>query len=428
MARSSRRWIVGALILGFVAAIASPAAAGENIKVRFQTWHWGEKPWVTALDAFKDDFNKANPGIEVVRDESRYADKETVYTATSQAKAAADIAHFQHRPIPMFAERGYLLPLDPFVEKEGGQKFLAQYDQGALEVCKYKGKLYCLPDFVNPMGMLINMNHYKEVGLDPTKPPATWDQLVEYAKKLTTGSRYGIGLIGARQEGLFMRLNPFIWGAGAEFLTADGKRSAMDSPEFLEGFKFYVELFTKHKVVPPGVIEQGAQEVRTQVAHEKVSMNISVPQAWKIVQAINPNMKVLETLTAVPVPAGPKKKVTAAEYGMRVISASTKNPEAAWKVYKYWYGHDIQLRNFQIAAVLSARLDVKNGPEMLNDKFAKVYSAQAQFAKLEPRIPEWPKIGDAVITAVQEAFSGQKTPEQAVKDAHASANRTLSGQ
>jgi ABC-type glycerol-3-phosphate transport system substrate-binding protein len=80
-------------------------------------------------------FNKANPGIEVVRDESRYADKETVYTATSQAKAAADIAHFQHRPIPMFAERGYLLPLDPFVEKEGGQKFLAQYDQAALEVC-----------------------------------------------------------------------------------------------------------------------------------------------------------------------------------------------------------------------------------------------------------------------------------------------------
>ena len=75
---------------------------------------------------------------------------------------------------------------------------------------------------------------------------------MEYPKKLTTGSRYGIGLIGARQEGLFMRLNPFIWGAGAEFLTADGKRSAMDTPEFLEGFRYYVELFTKHKVDYPG--------------------------------------------------------------------------------------------------------------------------------------------------------------------------------
>jgi len=426
MQRKWCRWLMLLLVIGLAAGLAAPASA--QVKIRFQTWHWGEKPWVNALDAFKDDFNKANPGIEVVRDESRYADKETVYTATSQAKAAADIAHFQHRPIPMFAERGYLLALDPFIEKEGGQKFLAQYDQAALEVCKYKGKIYCLPDFVNPMGMLINTAHYKEVGLDPTKPPATWDQLVDHAKKLTTGSRYGIGLIGSRQEGLFMRLNPFLWGAGGEYLTPDGKHSAMDTPEFLEGFKFYVELFTKHKVVPPGVVEQGAQEVRTQVAHEVVSMNISVPQAWKIVQAINPNMKVPEVLTAVPVPVGPKKKVTAAEYGMRVISASTKNPEAAWKVYKYWYGHDIQLRNFQIAAVLSARLDVKNGPEMQNDKYAKIYSAQAQFAKLEPRIPEWPKIGDAVITAVQEAFSGVKTPEQALKDAHASANRTLSGQ
>jgi len=123
-----------------------------QVKVRFQTWHWGERPWVNALEAFQQDFNKANPGIEIVRDESRYNDKEAVYITTSLAKAAADIAHFDHRPIRQFAERGFLLDLDPFVEKEGGQKFLAQFDQAALEVCRHKGKLYCLPDFVNPMG------------------------------------------------------------------------------------------------------------------------------------------------------------------------------------------------------------------------------------------------------------------------------------
>ena len=43
-----------------------------------------------ALDEFMKEFNKNNPGIEVVRDESRYGDKETVYIAQSQAKAAAD--------------------------------------------------------------------------------------------------------------------------------------------------------------------------------------------------------------------------------------------------------------------------------------------------------------------------------------------------
>ncbi len=111
------------------------------------------------------------------------------------------------------------------------------------------------------------------------------------AKKLTREGRYGIGLIGSRQEGLFMRFNPFLWGAGAEYLTPDNKRSALDTPEALEGFKVYVELFTKHKVVPPGVIEQGAQEVRTQVALEKVSMEIGVIQAPLILQGDQPQLQ-----------------------------------------------------------------------------------------------------------------------------------------
>ena len=86
------------------------------------------------------------------------------------------------------------------------------------------------------------------------------------------------------------------------------------------------------------------------------------------------------------------------------ISASTKDPEAAWKVYKAWYSHDVQLIDYKISGVLPAHLDVKNGPEMQADRFAKGYAAQTPFVKLDPRIPEWPKIGDAVITAVQEGL------------------------
>jgi multiple sugar transport system substrate-binding protein len=424
MARGSRRWIVGALILGLAVALAGPATAGEKVKIRFQTWHWGEKPVLFALEEFQKEFNAANPGIEVVRDESRYGDKETVYIAQSQAKAAADIAHFQHRAIPLLAERGYLLDLTPFIEREGGQKFLAQWDQSALETCKYKGKFYCLNDYVNPLALLYNTQHFKEAGLDPSKPPTTPDELVDYAKKLTRNGRYGIGLIGSRQEGLFMRFNPFFWGAGADYLTPDNKRSALDTPQALEGFKYYVELFTKHKVVPPGVVEQGAQEVRTQVAREIVSMEIGVIQAPLIYGAINPNFKVNEVMAAAAVPSG-KKRVSTVEYGMRVISAFTKNPEEAWKVYKSWVSKDVQLRNFKIYGVMSARLDVKSAPEIANNKFAKVFAAQAPYGKIEPLIPEWPKIGDATITAVQEGFSGSKTPEQALKDLHTATNRAL---
>jgi len=425
MRRNPNAWwsvmMVG-IAIGLAVLVATPASA--QVKIRFQTWHWGETPWVNALNEFMKTFNQSNPGIEVVRDDSRYADKEAVFTTQSQAKAAADISHFSYRPVRQFAERGYVMDLTPFIEKEGGQKYLAQWDEGALEICKYKGKIYCLPDDMNPMVLMYNKELFKEVGLDPAKPPATWEQFLDYAKKLTKGDRWGVGIIGARQEGIFMRFNPWPWGAGGDYLTPDEKRSALDSLGFLEGFKFYVELFTKHKVVPPGVIEQGAQEVRTQLAHGKVAMIITLPAAPGIVQAINPKINVRQVMALAPVQVG-KKKVTSTWFSMRVISAFTKNPEAAWKVYRTWMDTESQMRNFKIAGVLSTRLDIKNSPEVKADGFAQVFAAQTPYVKLEPLAPEWPKIGDAMITAIQEGLTGVKAPEQALKDAHLATNRIL---
>ena len=174
MKRNVNLWwnlaVVG-IAVGLLAVVTAPAAA--QIKVRFQTWHWGETPWVKSLEEFQKTFNQANPGIEVVRDDSRYADKESVFITQSQAKAAADIPHFSYRVIRQLADRGYLMDLTPFVEKEGGAKYLAQWDQAALEMCKYKGKLYCLPDDLNPLVLMYNTVHFKEAGLDPNKPPAT---------------------------------------------------------------------------------------------------------------------------------------------------------------------------------------------------------------------------------------------------------------
>lgn len=427
---TKRGYVVTALVLAAVVMLATVPAAAQ-VKIRFQTWHWNETPWVKSLEEFQQTFNAANPGIQVVRDDSRYADKEAVFITQSQAKAAADIPHFSYRAIRHLADRGFLMDLTPFVEKEGGAKFLAQWDQSALEMCKYKGKLHCLPDDLNPLVLMYNTVHFKEVGLDPEKPPATWAEFLDYAKKLTRDTdgdgkidRWGVGLIGARQEGLFMRFNPWLWGAGGDYLTPDSRRSALDTPESLEGFRWYVELFTRHKVVPPGMIEQGAQEVRTQLAHGKVSMIITLPAALGIVQAINPKINAREIMALAPVPVG-KRKVTSAWFSMRVISAFTKNPDAAWKVYRTWHERDQQTRNFKIAGVLSTRLDIMSAPEVKNDKFARVFAAQTPYVKWEPLLGEWPKIGDAMITAVQEAVTGVKAPEQALKDAHLATNRAL---
>jgi multiple sugar transport system substrate-binding protein len=428
--RVSVGWIL--FLVSAVVFFAVPVAA--QVQIRFQTWQWNQQPTVKALEEFQQTFNTANPRIQVVREDSRYGDKEAVFTSQSQAKAAADIAHFSIRPIRNFADHGFLLDLTPFVEKEGGAKFLAQWDPAALEMCRYKGKLYCLPDNLDPVVLMYNIEHFKQVGLNPDKPPTTWAEFLDYAKKLTRSTRgdgkidrWGVGILGAREEGVFMRFDPWLWGAGGDYLTADGKRSALDTPEALEGFKYYVDLFTKHKVVPPGVIEQGAQNVRTQLAHEAVSMILNFSSEPYIVNAINPQLHALDVLRWAPLPVG-KKRVTAAWFSVRVISTFTKNPDAAWSVYKAWYGKDQQMLNFKNDAFMSTRPDVRNSPEVKGHKFAPIALAQAPYVKWDPLIPEWPKIGDAMLTAIQEAFTGVKTSEQALKDAHAAENRALGAQ
>jgi multiple sugar transport system substrate-binding protein len=425
-------WVSIANTIAIVSAVVfSAVPVMAQVQIRLQTWQWNQQPTVKALEEFQRTFNAANPGIQVVREDSRYGDKEAVFTSQSQAKAAADVAHFSIRPIRNFADHGFLLDLTPFVEKEGGAKFLAQWDPAALEMCRYKGKLYCLPDNLDPVVLMYNTEHFKQAGLNPDQPPTTWEQFLDYAKKLTRSTRgdgkidrWGVGILGAREEGVFMRFDPWMWGAGGDYLTPDGKRSVLDTPEALEGFKYYVELFTKHKVVPAGVIEQGAQNVRTQLAHEVVSMILNFSSEPYIVNAINPQLHALDVLRWAPLPVG-KKRVTAAWFSVRVISAFTKHPDEAWKVYKAWYARDQQMLNFKNDAFMSTRLDVRNSPEVKGHKFAPIALAQAPYVKWDPLIPEWPKIGDAVLTAIQEALTGVKTPEQALRDANAAANRAL---
>jgi ABC-type glycerol-3-phosphate transport system substrate-binding protein len=120
------------MAVALLVVAAAPATA--QVKIRFQTWHWNEKPWVNALEEFQKTFNQANPGIEVVRDDSRYPDKESVFIAQSQAKAAADIPHFSYDPSGS-SPTGATLDLTPSSRRRGA-KYLAQWipRRGGLQV------------------------------------------------------------------------------------------------------------------------------------------------------------------------------------------------------------------------------------------------------------------------------------------------------
>ncbi|MEW6264607.1 MAG: sugar ABC transporter substrate-binding protein [Thermodesulfobacteriota bacterium] len=415
------------LCLAFLIAFSTLVSAQEKVTLRFSDWHLTEDVWNKSLTEAMATFEKRHPNIKVALEPVSYKDKETKYTVESTAGKAPDIFHVHAFSLPMFFDKGFAMDLTPFIEKEGGAKFLEPWYPLALSFMKHQGKIKAMPGDYMSMVLVYNTELLKAAGLDPKKPPTSWEEFLDYNLKLTKApEKWGFAVVGAKDPGFELRFSPFLWSFGGDYLTADNKKSALDSPEAQAAFKYFIELYTKHKIMPPGVASMNAQDVRTQLAHRKIAWEIGSGWTAPIVNAINPDLKAFEVLDAAPIPAK-KNKATTIWISSWVMSPNTKHPQEAWELMKFITSKEMELKWFVDNRVTSSRKDVsEQAPEILNDKFAKVIASQLQYGKVVPQIPQWPEIINAFTTATQEAFSEMKTPEKALADAHNQINDILS--
>ena len=403
----------------------------EQVTLRFSDWHLTEDVWNKSLTEGMEIFHKRHPNIKVVMEPVSYGEKETKYTVESAAGRAPDVFHVHAFSLPMFFGKGFAKDLTPFIEKEGPE-FLKAWYPLPLKLMQHNGKMHAMPGDYMTMVLFYNTIMFKAAGLDINKPPKTFDEFLVYAQKLTRDTdgdgkvdQWGFGTVGAKSPGFSMRFGPFLWSFGADYLAADMKRSALGSSEAQAAFKYFVELYTKHKVVPPGLTAMNPQEVRTQLAQKKVAMILGSGWTPPIVNKINPDLKAFEVLKCAPVPVQ-KKQATAIWLSSWVMSPNTKHPEEAWELIKFITSKEMELKWFKDNRVTSARKDVSGvAPEILNDKFASVMASQLPYGKVEPQIKQWPEIMDTFTTSLQEAIVGMKPPEKALGEADGRINDIL---
>ncbi len=430
------------------AAAIAPAPPPAAVTLVFGDWHLTEPHWEKALKEAFEIFEAKHPNIHIELDYVSYADKETKYTTEIEAGVGPDVFHLHGYSLKSFIEKGYLYDITPFIEAEAGVyggDFLTPWYPQTLELMQKDGRYYAMPGDFMSMVLFYNKNLFTEAGLDPTKPPTTWDEFVDYAKKLTRDrdgdgqtDTWGFGTVGAIDPGFELRFTPILFSHGGAYLTPDNKCAALNSAEAKEAFKFFVELVTVHGVVPPGVTAQNPGTVRQQMANEQIAMLLGSGWTPPIVDKNNPDLKAFEVLEAAPVPvkAGLKPEFsTTAWISAWMINRNTKHPKEAWELVKFITSKEMEQKWFDDANVLSSRRDVSGGLEaqgvkgydkLLNDKFAKVIAAELAHAKFVPQLKEWPQIIEAVNAAAQEGFTGAKSPEKALEDAYNRINEILS--
>lgn len=94
------------------------------------------------------------------------------------------------------------------------------------------GKIYGIPQNGYALGIYYNRKMFKAAGLNPDKPPTTWDDFRSYAKALKSPSVAGFAETSTENQGGWHFTN-WIYTAGGDMQSADGKKATFNSDKGL---------------------------------------------------------------------------------------------------------------------------------------------------------------------------------------------------
>jgi ABC-type glycerol-3-phosphate transport system substrate-binding protein len=397
-----------------------PAAkpAGSAAKTTLTIWDnndgWKKTPafW---QELTTEKFPGGNLDLNVVK--IPYADYEAKYLAAFTAGSGApDIFSAKVANYVGAIDVGEAFP------KEMSAKFEKEVLKPISQFYKVKDQWYGYPLSADlGMMLLYNTDHYQEVGLDPTKPPATVAELREHAIKLTKKNDKGeivrpghtIRATSA-PVGIADKWLPYLHAFGGRIYSEDSTKATgvLNGPDAIRALEYVTNLIQVDKAANP---QLGTPE--DQFAGAMASMIYR--ESWFVgaMKERGPNVKFEVTLL-------PKEKAYPGvslffSWSLMVYKKSpVKDMAFKWIDFTAIKEHDLNL----------AKLE--NYLPVLTENYKDPYVAERRDIKVINQIlaappgpyydhPRINQIADRVGRAVEESTLGKKKPAEAL-DAAAS--------
>ena len=400
---SIRKYLAaGAFALASVSALAFPAMA-EDVKITV----WSLDRDIQPAPNLVKQFNDLKNGITVEYRQIQFDDVVSEAMRAFSTGQAPDIIAVDNPEHALFSSRGAFLDLTDRIKASSVIK-PENYFPGPLASVMWDGKYYGVPKATNTIALYYNKDMYKAAGLDPNSPPETWDQLVDYARKLTDPSKnvYGLAFSAkASEEGTFQFL-PWaqMAGGGYEKINAPGAVKA------LEIWKTVID----EKLASPDSLTRGQWDSTGTFNSGNAAMAISGP--WELDRMVT-EAKFDWAVALLPVPEEGAQRSSAMGDFNWAIFANSQHPDEAFKVLEFFVSQDDQM--FAKYGQLPARSDITipaTGVK-LKDEALKVFLEQLKYAQPRGPHPAWPKISKAIQDAIQGALTGQMSAKDALDQA-----------
>lgn len=354
-------------------------------------------PRSIARRAVFEEFHRKNPDIQVINAgglELTGDRAESGFLLSMAGDTSPDVFYVNFRQYYSYIDQGFCRPLDDLISSD--PVAISRINPTIEKVLRtYDGKLYALPWFQVAMALYYRKDHFLEAGLDPTKPPRTWEDFIRYGRKLTESApgRNGFAFSAGIGSRSYHWVN-MLWQAGGEVVEPGSNgfwKSAVDSDASAKALDYYRQLTAEKwsdktgKSVGP--IASISPSYSQDISAGKVSMWFAYTNDVVLNQTdINPSL-----LGAAALPAGPAGPFNEINAGMWAISSKVKDPaklKACWKFIQFFAGQE--------AARINTQKFVELGlGNLVNPVWLKQFGYKDELATVDPLF----------VKANEEAFS-----------------------
>ncbi len=217
----------------------SEAAGGEPVTIEFWAW-WGSGSRETVIEQIIEDFNAMQDDIIVEYVYQPWGDIWTKSLAAVAAGNPPDIVMQDINSVRQRADANQAMNLQQFIDEED-EDIQARFYPQLWDTVIHDGDPYALPFNTDTHVLFYNKDKFEESGLDPDSPPATWDELEEYALALDDNDGDNWNTIGFYP---LWNLGPDIWSINADsgtgWFDSEGNVT-INTPEKVEALEWVVD-------------------------------------------------------------------------------------------------------------------------------------------------------------------------------------------
>ncbi|GII66151.1 ABC transporter substrate-binding protein [Sphaerisporangium krabiense] len=399
-------------------------ASTGTVKLSF--WTHTHPPMIDLNKKLIAEYEKSHPNVKIEYQTIPNTEFGTKMLTSLSTGAGPDIINMDDNALRgEYIPKNLLAPVDPAgFGKSSAAEIEGGYVPGTLDGAKdAKGTLYGVPSEFNGTAFAINKKHFKDAGLDPSKPPKTWREVVEYGKALNkAGHKQAFNFLYLHSGWYSQWFQTLANQTGGSILSEDGKTPALQSPGTKAAMNLWVELARTSGIADPKTSSRDATAPYQDLASGTQSMAIVYPWAMEQIQQSNPDT--YADLAVVPLPQADPAKPVSRVYGyFWAVNNASKQKTEAWKFISYLASqHDRWLSDVSFVQPVT---DWQSSEPAKKTPFIDVIAAAYAQGRYDQVGPHWNEVQDVIRKAVDEAVFDGRPVDDVLKEADESVRRSI---